>query len=463
MATIPSYPQATPGPEDLLLGINVTLDAGADSPKTRTFTVGSIVELASNGVAGPPGPTGAQGAEGIQGPRGLDGAVGPAGLNWRGTWTPITSYIEDDAVGWNGASWFCILAIAGSEYPNLDTTHWALLASQGAQGFTGPQGPTGAQGSPGSITPIIASSPLTGGTITTTGTIGISAATNLADGYITKEAFATFTNKENSENKQNSLAVDGTGTKFPTVDAVNLGITNSNYWTKTDNDIVNTNSGNVGIGTTTAPIGNTRLVVKGTGAGNTTFSIKAVNSGGGQVFSVDDQGNINNSSAITTSREFGSTRGYKVTNGTGLYNGFAPYSGYLLYNTTFWQSDIKLKYASDLSASYDDRTLVDKGYVNNRLVVETTSGHTLTNADSGGIIIFKTIASQTLTIPTLSLADGFECTFVTLADVTLTVVSTGNTLNNAPNPAGSNVLPPKSSFTLKRMIAANTFIATGNL
>jgi hypothetical protein len=149
MAAIPSYPQATPGPEDLLLGINVTLDAGADSPKTRTFTVGSIVELASNGVAGPPGPTGAQGAEGIQGPRGLDGAVGPAGLNWRGTWAPITSYIEDDAVGWNGASWFCILAIAGSEYPNLDTTHWALLASQGAQGFTGPQGPTGAQGIPG--------------------------------------------------------------------------------------------------------------------------------------------------------------------------------------------------------------------------------------------------------------------------------------------------------------------------
>jgi len=49
-------------------------------------------------------------------------------------------------------------------------------------------------------------------------------------------------NKENSANKQNSLAVDGTGTKFPTVDAVNAGISSANYWTKTGNDIVNNNT-----------------------------------------------------------------------------------------------------------------------------------------------------------------------------------------------------------------------------
>ena len=50
----------------------------------------------------------------------------------------------------------------------------------------------------GTVTSITASSPLTGGTITTSGTIGIPAATNIVDGYITKEAFVTFTNKENS-------------------------------------------------------------------------------------------------------------------------------------------------------------------------------------------------------------------------------------------------------------------------
>ena len=111
-----------------------------------------------------------------------------------------------------------------------------------------------------------------------------------------------------------------------------------------------------------------------------------------------------------------------------------------------------------IDADTTGKAVVTKEYVNNRLVVETTSGYTLTNADSGGIIIFKTTAAQTLTIPT-GLADGFECTFVTLSGVTLTVVSTGNTLNNAT----STTMLPQLSFTLKRMLAANTYIVAGSL
>jgi len=111
-----------------------------------------------------------------------------------------------------------------------------------------------------------------------------------------------------------------------------------------------------------------------------------------------------------------------------------------------------------IEADTTGKAVVTKEYVNNRLVVETTSGYTLTNTDSGGIVIFKTTAAQTLTIPT-GLADGFECTFVTLSGVTLTVVSTGNTLNNAT----STTMLPQLSFTLKRMLATNTYIATGNL
>lgn len=96
-------------------------------------------------------------------------------------------------------------------------------------------------------------------------------------------------------------------------------------------------------------------------------------------------------------------------------------------------------------------------------VIETTSGHTLTNADNGGIIIFKTTAAQTLNIP-LGLANGFECTFVTLSGVVLTIPAvSGITLNNATNPTGSNIMLPQLSFTLKRMLAANTYIATGNI
>ena len=80
---------------------------------------------------------------GPQGPQGVAGPVGPAGLTWRGVWVSGTSYVEDDAVGYNGASWFCINATSGTTPPNADITNWALLAAQGATGPQGPQGPSG--------------------------------------------------------------------------------------------------------------------------------------------------------------------------------------------------------------------------------------------------------------------------------------------------------------------------------
>jgi len=113
-----------------------------------------------------------------------------------------------------------------------------------------------------------------------------------------------------------------------------------------------------------------------------------------------------------------------------------------------------------VTKNYNYTTFLFETVLNDRVVSEKSGNYPLVNADSGSVIIFT--ASATLTIPT-GLVAGFECTFVTLAGVTLTVVSTGNTLNNAPNPTGNNVLPPQLSFTLKRMILPNTFIATGNL
>ena len=150
MAIAYSYPTGTPELQDLLVGTEIAEQGGEVTPRTRTFTIGSIVDLANGGVVGSEGPQGPTGAQGIQGVAGTTGAVGPAGLEWRGPWSPTTSYIEDDAVGWNGASWFCILATIGTQVPSLDATHWALLASQGAQGIQGVQGPTGPQGASGS-------------------------------------------------------------------------------------------------------------------------------------------------------------------------------------------------------------------------------------------------------------------------------------------------------------------------
>lgn len=94
------------------------------------------------GVAGPQGPTG---------PQGPAGPVGPAGLKWKGSWSSATAYVIDDAVGYNGASYFCIAPNTNSAPTGLPgDTKWALLASQGA---TGPQGPQGVQG-PSGITAV---------------------------------------------------------------------------------------------------------------------------------------------------------------------------------------------------------------------------------------------------------------------------------------------------------------------
>jgi hypothetical protein len=114
--------------------------------ETRTDLLDTLEEAFENIPAGP------QGAQGVQGIPGPVGPVGPAGLEWRGAWAAVTSYVENDAVGFGGASYFCIADIAGdsdNENPAADSTHWVLLAAQGAQGIQGVQGPQGPQGAPG--------------------------------------------------------------------------------------------------------------------------------------------------------------------------------------------------------------------------------------------------------------------------------------------------------------------------
>ena len=115
------------------------------------------------GVAGPVGPqgaagslggAGATGATGPQGIPGVPGPVGPAGLNWQGSWSSIGVYAPDDAVGFNGASWFCLNAVGPSaSNPLIDPTNWALLASEGATGPAGPTGPAGVAGAAGATGP----------------------------------------------------------------------------------------------------------------------------------------------------------------------------------------------------------------------------------------------------------------------------------------------------------------------
>ena len=80
----------------------------------------------------------------------MTGAIGPAGLNWRGTWSSTGVYIKNDAVGFGGASYFCVTDVGPSvNDPTVDTVNWALLANIGAQGVQGPAGPAGGIGPAG--------------------------------------------------------------------------------------------------------------------------------------------------------------------------------------------------------------------------------------------------------------------------------------------------------------------------
>lgn len=115
-----------------------------DGRRDDEYLAGAISVQDFAASIGTTGPTGPQGPQGPIGPQGVPGPVGPAGLNWQGSWSAAGLYVVDDAVGYGGASWFCINPVGPSvTTPDADPTNWALLASQGAVGPQGPQGIAG--------------------------------------------------------------------------------------------------------------------------------------------------------------------------------------------------------------------------------------------------------------------------------------------------------------------------------
>jgi hypothetical protein len=83
-------------------------------------------------------PKGDQGIQGIQGIQGPIGPTGATGLNWQGTWSALTNYVNDDAVYHNSSSWFASGDPDVGEEPSALSAHWVPLALQGATGPTGP-------------------------------------------------------------------------------------------------------------------------------------------------------------------------------------------------------------------------------------------------------------------------------------------------------------------------------------
>ncbi|ADI55498.1 tail fiber-like protein [Escherichia phage IME08] len=141
----PPGPQGDPGPQGIQGPPGPQGDQGPQGIQGLKGDKGDTGPQGIQGLQGPKGPKGDQGPQGIQGPI---GPIGPAGLIWKGEWDVDTLYSVDDAVGYAGASYFCIAENTGN-IPTESPENWALLASQGARGESGAQGLQGPKGDKG--------------------------------------------------------------------------------------------------------------------------------------------------------------------------------------------------------------------------------------------------------------------------------------------------------------------------
>jgi len=139
------------------VGTVTTGAAGSSASVTNVGTTGAAVFNFSI-------PKGDKGDKGDTGDTGAVGPTGATGLNWQGTWSSGTDYVNDDAVYYNGSSWFAAGDPTVGEVPEIGATHWMPLALQGATGATGatgPQGPQGIQGEPGNLGDLAGTLPIT--------------------------------------------------------------------------------------------------------------------------------------------------------------------------------------------------------------------------------------------------------------------------------------------------------------
>jgi len=149
------------GPTGAAATISVgTVTTGAAGSSASVTNVGTSGAAVFNITI----PRGDKGEKGDTGETGATGATGATGLNWQGVWSSSTDYVDDDAVYYNGASWFASGNPTVGEVPEIGATHWMPLALQGATGATGatgPQGPQGEQGIPGNLGDLSGTLPIT--------------------------------------------------------------------------------------------------------------------------------------------------------------------------------------------------------------------------------------------------------------------------------------------------------------
>lgn len=158
----PAGPQGPAGADSTVPGPKgeqgIQGERGPIGPQGLQGTPGIPGPIGPEGPQGPQGPQGVPGEQGIPGvqgpqgntgPQGLQGPIGPAGpigLTWRGAWDVATDYIANDAVAYDGSSWFASEDPPLAEIPSVSSSYWQAMALEGSQGPQGLQGPPGAQG-----------------------------------------------------------------------------------------------------------------------------------------------------------------------------------------------------------------------------------------------------------------------------------------------------------------------------
>jgi collagen type VII alpha len=230
---------ANAGPSNQAPNVNtdawtVMAQEGATGITGVTGPTGTTGPTGSTGITGATGPTGTTGAQGFTGTTGPTGPTGSQGIQGFTGTTGTTG--TTGATGPTGATPFTLdganaVFTTGSVGIGVDppSSTAALDVTSTTQGFLAPRmttidrlnitnpanglivydtdakslevydavgavwGPLGAAGaSAASVTSVGTSAPLTGGTITSTGTIGISQATTGQDGYLAASDFTNF-------------------------------------------------------------------------------------------------------------------------------------------------------------------------------------------------------------------------------------------------------------------------------
>ena len=190
---------------------------------------------------------------------------------------------------------------------------------------------SGGGGGSGTVTEIIFSAPLTGGTITTDGTVGITQASGSTDGYLSSTDWTTFNNKQDSITAGNLTeatssiltitggtgAVIGSGT---TIKVEQASASASGYLSSTDWSTFNNKQDSITAGNLTEATSSILTITGGTGAvigSGTTIAIQQASATTDGYLSSTDWSTFN-------SKGSGTVTSVDVTGGTGLTSTGGP-------------------------------------------------------------------------------------------------------------------------------------------